>query len=137
MIEAYIEIVKYSDCKYELDTETSLLKLDRPLNQPIPQFYGFIPRTKADDDDELDCFVFSDLKLLPGSLVNIDIEGVLFCTDQGIPDHKLITSVRGERKYEINPILIINYLRTYKDNFIVERIGTKEEALKLLERSST
>lgn len=135
MIQAYIEIEKYSDCKYELNSKLNILELDRPLNQSIPEWYGFIAGTMGKDGDELDCFVVSSLKLLPGSLVDVEVQSVLFCTDQGIDDHKLIVTVKGEREYNINPVLIENYLRTYKDGFVVDRLGTKEEALVLLEKS--
>lgn len=135
MIHAFIEIIKGSTCKYELDEKTGLLILDRPLNQSIPEFYGFIAGTNAEDGDELDCFLVSGLPLLSGSLVEVEVQSILFCTDQGIPDHKLITTVKGERNFTIDPILIKNYLKTYKEGFIVERLGTKEEALEVLEKS--
>ena len=49
--ETLIEIPKGSNCKYELDKDTGILKLDRILYTAThyPQNYGFIPRTYADN----------------------------------------------------------------------------------------
>ena len=56
---AVIEIPKGSKCKYEMDKQTGLLKLDRILytSTHYPANYGFIPRTYGDDLDPLDVLV--------------------------------------------------------------------------------
>ena len=53
---ALVEIPMGSKCKYELDKDTGLIKLDRVLytSTHYPQNYGFIPRTYAEDGDPLD-----------------------------------------------------------------------------------
>ena len=53
---AVIEIPKGSSCKYELDKETGLCRLDRVLYTAThyPANYGFLPRTLGDDGDPLD-----------------------------------------------------------------------------------
>ena len=57
--EVLIEIPKGSKCKYELDKETGILRLDRVLftSTVYPANYGFIPRTLAPDNDPLDALV--------------------------------------------------------------------------------
>ena len=64
---AVIEIEKGSKCKYELDKETGVLRLDRILytSTHYPANYGFIPRTYADDLDPLDVLVLCSESLTP------------------------------------------------------------------------
>lgn len=137
MIHAFVEIPRNSHYKYELNKETQLLMLDRPLNQAIPESYGFIAGTEAEDGDELDCFVISRHPLVPGTLLEIDIKRVLICTDANIPDHKLICTISNEdfEDWHTNVPAIESYLKTYKKGFVVERIGSKEEALEILSKS--
>lgn len=130
-MKAFIEIPMHTTYKYEWDKEKSLFILDRPLNQTIPTNYGFFPESNIQaDGDKLDVFVISDYPLLQGSLVDVNIQGILYCTDQGIEDNKVIAMLEGERPRTVDTILIKNYLKTYKDGFVVARLGTIEEALR-------
>ncbi len=134
-MKVFIEIPAWSRYKYEFNKITNQLELDRPLNQSIPANYGFFPETFEDDSDPLDVFVLSDSPLLPGSLVTVEIQSIIFCKDQGLQDNKIIATLKDERPYKVNSILIQEYLRTYKENFIIERLGTKEEALDAIQKS--
>ena len=92
VVNAIIEIPKGSRAKYELDKETGLLKLDRVLYSSVyyPANYGFIPRTYCDDGDPLDILVLSQLDMVPLTLVEAKIVGVMRMLDQGEADDKLI-----------------------------------------------
>ena len=89
---AVIEIEKGSKCKYELDKETGVLRLDRILytSTHYPANYGFIPRTYADDLDPLDVLVLCSESLYPMTTVRCYPIGVISMIDNGRDDEKII-----------------------------------------------
>ena len=89
---AVIEISKDSQCKYELDKNTGLLRLDRVLYTAThyPANYGFIPRTFADDGDPLDVLVLCARSIQPLTLVRVYPIGVMRMLDDGKMDDKII-----------------------------------------------
>ncbi len=89
---AVIEIEKGSKCKYEMDKETGMLKLDRILytSTHYPANYGFIPRTYADDLDPLDVLVLCSEALHPMTSVRCYPIGVITMIDNGRYDEKII-----------------------------------------------
>jgi len=89
---ALIEIPKGSQCKYELDKATGLIKLDRVLytSTHYPQNYGFIPRTYADDRDPLDVLVITSAPVYPMTLIRAYPIGVMRMIDGGDMDDKII-----------------------------------------------
>ncbi len=89
---AVIEIGKGSKCKYELDKETGVLRLDRILytSTHYPANYGFIPRTYADDLDPLDVLVLCSESLYPMTTVRCYPIGVISMMDGGRHDEKII-----------------------------------------------
>ena len=90
--EVLIEIPKGSKCKYELDKETGILRLDRVLftSTVYPANYGFIPRTLAPDNDPLDALVLCSDAIYPMTLVNCYPIGVIKMIDSGALDEKII-----------------------------------------------
>ena len=136
-LTAIIEIPAGSIHKYEQDKSTGELVLDRPLNQPVPHNYGFIPGTLCDDGDALDVFVLTDTPIYPLSKVKVNIIGVLKCTDNGKSDDKIIATLVGDCSgYEtMGTSIIKHYLETYKTGFTVNSQGETEEALKVYEDS--
>ena len=89
---AVIEISKDSQCKYELDKHTGLLRLDRVLYTAThyPANYGFIPRTFADDGDPLNVLVLCARPIQPLTLVRVYPIGVMRMLDDGRIDDKII-----------------------------------------------
>ena len=89
---AVIEISKGSNCKYELDKSSGMLKLDRVLFTAThyPANYGFIPRTFADDGDPLDVLVLCSAPIIPMTLVRVHPIGVMRMVDGGKLDDKII-----------------------------------------------
>ena len=76
---ALIEIPKGCSCKYELDKETGLLRLDRILYTAThyPANYGFIPATYADDNDPLVVLVLCSAPVYPMTLIRVYPIGVM------------------------------------------------------------
>lgn len=103
---AVIEIGKGSKCKYELDKETGVLRLDRILytSTHYPANYGFIPRTYADDLDPLDVLVLCSESLYPMTTVRCYPIGVISMIDNGRHDEKIIAIPFNDPTYN-----------TYKD----------------------
>lgn len=89
---AVIEIPKGSKCKYEMDKQTGLLKLDRILytSTHYPANYGFIPRTYGDDLDPLDVLVLCSQIVYPMTLIRCYPIGVIRMIDNGRNDEKII-----------------------------------------------
>ncbi len=89
---AVIEIQKGSKCKYELDKDTGILRLDRVLytSTHYPSNYGFIPRTYADDLDPLDVLVLCSESIVPLTLVRCYPIGVISMKDNGRNDEKIV-----------------------------------------------
>ena len=98
---AVIEIPDGSNCKYELDKQTGLLRLDRVLytSTHYPANYGFIPRTYADDGDPLDVLVLCTESIHPMTLVQVYPIGVMRMIDNGALDDKIIAVPFSDPSY--------------------------------------
>ena len=98
---AVIEISKGSNCKYELDKYTGLLRLDRVLytSTHYPANYGFIPRTFADDGDPLDVLVICSVAIQPMTLIDVAPIGVMRMIDSGAIDDKIIAVPVSDPSY--------------------------------------
>jgi inorganic pyrophosphatase len=134
-ITAVVEIPQGSCYKYEVDKETGALTIDRPLNQPVPYNYGFIPNTLCDDGDALDVFVMTEDPIVPLTRVKIVPVAVLKCTDNGKGDDKIIATLEGDPYPESGISIISTYLTSYKTGFVVNSIGDEEEAKKVYKAS--
>ena len=98
---AVIEISKGSNCKYELDKNSGMLKLDRVLFTAThyPANYGFIPRSFADDGDPLDVLVLCSAQIIPMTLVRVYPIGVMRMVDGGKLDDKIIAVPFSDPQY--------------------------------------
>jgi inorganic pyrophosphatase len=83
-----IEIPYGSQNKYELDSKTGALFLDRVLysSEFYPFNYGFIPSTKAPDGDALDVAVFLTNPVPAGCVVRARAIGIIKKIDGGDQD---------------------------------------------------
>ena len=144
-MKVIIEIPKHSFIKYELDTTTNTLVCDRILKIPIPQNYGFIPNTKAQDGDELDVVLILNHSLYPKTAIDVKIIGYLEMTDEKGVDEKIIAvpsssnieNVKDIEKYILDEIkeFFIHYKDHEKDRW--SKVGNyyvKESAIKLYEK---
>jgi inorganic pyrophosphatase len=129
-ITMIVEIPQGERFKYEMNKATKRLKLDRPLNQPVPYSYGFIESTLEEDSDPIDIFLLTDLPIYPLTEVQVELLGVLKCKDNGVQDNKLIATLVGDcRGYEEMGIAVIKkYLETYKEGFEILEYCAKDEA---------
>ena len=95
---AVVEIPKGSRAKYEIDKPTGLIRLDRVLRGSMmyPLHYGIIPQTLFDDGDPLDVMIITQVTVVPLTLINARIIGVMRMIDQGIPDDKILAVAEGD-----------------------------------------
>jgi inorganic pyrophosphatase len=148
---AVIEISKSSKCKYELDKETGLLRLDRILYTSVqyPANYGFIPLTYAEDNDPLDVLVLCSQKILPMTLVHCYPIGVIDIKDNNENDKKIIAIPFQEpalNQYQDIMELPIHtfeeirhFFEVYKNledkKVVVENVFGRKQAEKIIEDS--
>jgi inorganic pyrophosphatase len=148
---AVIEIEKGSKCKYEMDKDTGLLKLDRILytSTHYPANYGFIPRTYADDLDPLDVLLLCSEKIRPMTMVRCYPIGVMTMMDSGRNDEKIIAVPFDDPTYnsytDISQIPqhkfeeIRHFFKVYKElegkETVVNEIRGAEEARKVIKKA--
>ncbi len=148
---AVIEIPKNSQCKYELDKETGLLKLDRVLytSTHYPANYGFIPRTYADDKDPLDVLVLASPEIYPMTLIKVRPIGVMQMVDGGDIDDKIIAvpvsepTAVGYNSIHDLPVHIfdeiMHFFRVYKQlekkETAVKSLYDRDKALEIIQKA--
>lgn len=103
IINGIIEINSGSINKYELITESGQLKLDRVGYSSLayPVSYGAIPKTWDQDGDMLD-FIIANVSepLIPGSVVEARVIGIMKFQDGGEIDDKIITVLSSDKRNE-------------------------------------
>ncbi len=150
-VTAVIEIPQGSRCKFELDKPSGLLKLDRVIYSSFyyPVNYGFIPQTYGDDKDPLDILVLTSLPVVPLTLMEAKVIGVMQMIDSGDSDDKIIAvaakdpSVNHYNNIEELPSHFLNELRHFFEEYkalenkevVVEEFGDKVIALKIIEEA--
>lgn len=143
-----IEISKGSNCKYELDKDAGILRLDRILytSTHYPQNYGFIPRTYADDGDPLDVLVICDAPIQPMTLIQVYPIGNMRMIDGGKLDDKIIAIPFSDPNYnQINDLKqlpshifdeIMHFFKVYKQlehkTTDVQSLYGREKALEVI-----
>ncbi len=100
-INAIVEVSAGTINKYEIITESGQLKLDRVGYSSLsyPFTYGAIPKTWDYDGDPLDVEIVNITEpLIPGSLVEVRIIGVMKFVDGGEVDDKIIGVLAGDKR---------------------------------------
>jgi inorganic pyrophosphatase len=103
IINGLIEINANSINKYEFITETGHLKLDRVGYSSLayPVCYGLIPQTWDQDGDMLDMIIANVTEpLIPGSLAELRVIGVMKFEDGGERDDKIITVLADDKRMD-------------------------------------
>lgn len=102
IVRTIIEIPRGERAKYELDKESGMIYLDRILSSAVhyPTNYGFIPKTYCDDKDPLDILVICSAAILPNSLVDARVIGVMHMVDGGEQDDKIIAVANNDMFYQ-------------------------------------
>ena len=146
---AVIEIPKGSSCKYELDKQTGIMRLDRVLYTAThyPANYGCIPRTYADDGDPLDVLVLCAEPIYPLTLVQVYPIGAMRMIDGGKLDDKIIAIPFSDPTYrdiksidELPPHIfdeIMHFFSVYKQlenkQTAVKELFDRKEAEEIIE----
>jgi inorganic pyrophosphatase len=105
-----VEVSAGSINKYEIITESGQLKLDRVGYSSLayPFTYGAIPATWDFDGDPLDVEIVNITEpLVPGSLVEIRVIGVMKFIDGGEVDDKIIAVLNDDKRSD--------HIQSYKD----------------------
>ncbi len=152
VVDALIEIPLGSRNKYEFNTKTGRIHLDRVLYSAMsyPAEYGHIENTLAPDGDPLDILVIAREPTFPGCMVPARVLGYLSTRDNGKEDYKLIAVADCDPRYDhvqkledvADYILkeIANFFETYKTlQQITVEVGQYhglEEAIAVIEECS-
>ena len=151
IVEIILEIPYRSRNKYEIDSVTGRIKLDRVLYSAMgyPAEYGSVENTLAEDGDPLDILVFTSEPTYPGCIIPARIIGCLEMIDNNKLDYKLIAVSACDPRYnEVGSLKDIatftlkeikNFFENYKKlqniKVVVKDYRDKEYALKVLEES--
>ncbi len=95
---AVIEVPSRTKVKYEYDFEHGVLRVSRVCATSFvsPANYGFVPRTWCEDSSPLDILVLCREPLMPCTVVDVRILGVLEVTAQGRADPKLLSAAERD-----------------------------------------
>lgn len=151
IVNAIIEIPKFSKTKFEMDKNSGLLKVDRVLYSSVhyPANYGFIPKTFCDDNDPLDILVLGQAEVFPLSIMRARPVGYLRMIDQGEADDKIIAVHADDPEMtEVHSIEdlaphtlkeIQNFFEIYKNlenkKVLVEGFFSREEAIVVINQA--
>ena len=100
-LNTIVELNSNTINKYELITETGHLKLDRVGYSTLayPFAYGCIPRTWDEDGDPLDIEIVGVTEaLIPGSIVEARVIGIMTFDDGGEVDDKVIAVLADDKR---------------------------------------
>ena len=103
IVNTIVELNSNTINKYELITETGHLKLDRVGYSSLayPFAYGCIPRTWDEDGDPLDIEIVGVSEpLIPGSIVEARIIGVMKFDDVGEVDDNIIAVLADDKRMD-------------------------------------
>lgn len=131
-INVVIEIPQNSNIKYEVDSESGILFVDRKLHTSMvyPFNYGFIPKTREEDGDPIDILVMSNDAFSPLSVVRSKPIGVLIMEDEEGQDSKIIAVPNEKIDYDYSKYTEIDQL----DVRILDKIKHFFEHYKELEK---
>ena len=102
-VNTIVELNSNTINKYELITETGHLKLDRVGYSSLayPFAYGCLPRTWDEDGDPLDIEIVGVTEpLVPGSIVEAKIIGIMTFDDGGEVDDKVIGVIADDKRMD-------------------------------------
>jgi len=135
--------------KYEIDKETGIIKLDRPMKtaQDFPFDYGFVPQTYWHDGDALDVVLLSTYPLHPGVLVEARPVAVFRMIDCGDRDEKVLAVPVSDPRFDkVQGLAQVNahtikefthFFETYKTieegkKVEIKKVEGKKEAMTVL-----
>lgn len=157
-INMLVESPKGSINKFEYNTDTGLIKLDRVLFEqiPYPVEYGAIPQTWDEDDDLLDVMSLITYPTFPGCLISVRPLGVMIMNDSGEVDDKILAvpvdDIRFKHIQELDDVTehtmdeIVFFFENYKQlqfkyknetdkKVVIEGWKGKGDAIKILDKA--
>ncbi len=153
VVNALIEIPEGSRCKYEIDKETGLLKLDRVIYSSFhyPINYGFIPQSLGHDNDPLDILVLCSQSIQPLCLVEAIVIGNMQMIDSDEMDDKIISVAAHDPSVnkikDINDLdshfvaVLRNFFEQYKvlenKKVYIDQFQPKEDAYQIIDTAIT
>ena len=133
-----IEIPVGSSIIYEIDKDTGEMRVERVSNLSYPCTYGYIKDTLADDGDALDVFLLGHEIYVPGSILDIELIGMIEMKDDGELDNKIIAkpvwAEFGDEFINRTAANIVSFLKQYKDGTEVGSFMGRVNAEECLER---
>lgn len=123
-INMLVETPMGSINKYEYNTDTGLIKLDRVLFEklPYPIEYGAIPQTWDEDEDLLDVMCMITYPTFPGCVISVRPIGVMLFNDTGEVDDKILAVPADDIRYKhIKDISDITEFQKDEISFFFER----------------
>ncbi len=103
IVNVLVELNSHTINKYEIIIESGQLKLDRVGYSSLayPFTYGLIPKTWDHDNDALDVVIVNVTEpLIPGSLAEARILGVMKFEDGGEVDDKIICVLNDDKRMD-------------------------------------
>lgn len=103
VVNAIVEVSAHTINKYEVITESGQLKLDRVGYSTLayPETYGEITKTQDLDNDPLDIVIVNVTEpLIPGSVVEARVIGVMKFVDGGEVDDKVIAVINDDKRQD-------------------------------------
>lgn len=96
LIEVFIAVEKGSRQRHLYDEMTLEHRGSRQISLPYPYHYGFILGTRAEDSDNVDCYVITDEPLKHGRTVECVPVGLLEMEEDGQDDRKILAALPGQ-----------------------------------------
>lgn len=150
-VHAIIEIPRGSENKYEMDKDTGMLKLDRPLFSSVhyPGDYGYIPKTLWEDGDPIDILVFTSHPVYPLTLAKVRILAILNMIDGKESDVKIVGVYDADPRFQEYQDLkdipkhkvkeVLHFFESYKKlqgkQVKILGVGDKKEAIQAILKS--
>lgn len=99
VVNAVVEIPKWSTLKIEWNRKLAIFELDRvePSIFAKPCNYGFIPQTLDEDGDELDILLLTNDPVPTGVALKAKVIGILNFEDDKEMDHKVVCVPADDR----------------------------------------
>jgi inorganic pyrophosphatase len=100
-VEVIIETPQGARNKYEMDSATGRVRLDRMLftSTRYPADYGFVPGTLAEDGDPLDALVLLGEAAFPGCIITARPVCIFWMDDEHGPDAKILAVPARDPRY--------------------------------------
>ena len=143
-MKVFIEQPVQENKKNVFDKKTGKFLKTVPIKLTYPYPYGYILDTKAEDGDNLDCYVITEKKLETGSVVECEAIGMAEWFEDGEEDHKILTVLKGETAGITEEMK--NKITYFAEHFFDDqpekkyKMGEfygKDEALELIRKSGT